>query len=65
MEVIRQVSLEAGRDNYATYIEFDKFTKHSVIDLMIDQYGNIPLGGTSPEDTLVESVEIPKNDFFV
>jgi len=32
---------------------------------MLDQYGNIPLGGTSPDETLVESVEMPKNDFFV
>ena len=31
---------------------------------MLDQYGNIPLGGTSPDETLVESVEMPKNDFF-
>ncbi len=30
----------------ATSTEFDKFTPYPVIDLMIDQYGNIPLGGT-------------------
>ena len=30
----------------ATSTEFNKFTKYPVIDLMIDQYGNIPLGGT-------------------
>ncbi|WP_334307951.1 hypothetical protein [Terrisporobacter mayombei] len=30
----------------ATSTEFDKFTKYPVIDLMIDQYGNIPLGGS-------------------
>lgn len=103
--------------NNATSTEFDKFTKYPVIDLMIDQYGNIQLGGTMrlgaypckikpvtimeksysqlniserhrhryefnnkyrvefinsgmiiggtfPDDTLVESVEIPKNDFL-
>ena len=102
----------------ATSTEFDKFTNYPVIDLMIDQYGNIPLGGTmrlgaypckikantimansygnlniserhrhryefnnkyrkefisagmiiggtSPDETLVEAVEIPDNDFFV
>lgn len=51
--------------NDATSTEFDKFTKYLVIDLMIDQYGNITLGGTSPDETLVESVEMPKNDFFM
>lgn len=102
----------------ATSTEFDKFTKYPVIDLMIDQYGNIPLGGTmrlgaypckikentimaksygelniserhrhryefnnkyrqdfinagmiiggtSPDETLVEAVEVQSNDFFV
>ena len=102
----------------ATSTEFDKFTPYPVIALMIDQYGNIPLGGTmrlgaypckikkdtmmemcyrslniserhrhryefnnkykddfinkgmiiggtSPDETLVEAVEIPENDFFV
>ena len=104
--------------NSATSTEFNKFTKHPVIDLMIDQYGNIALGGTmrlgaypckikegtilaksygklniserhrhryefnnkykndfinagmiiggtSPDETLVEAIEIPKNNFFV
>lgn len=102
----------------ANSTEFDKFAKYPVIDLMIDQYGNIPLGGTmrlgaypckiktgtimeraygklniserhrhryefnnkyrkdfinagmiiggtSPDETLVESVEISDNNFFV
>ena len=102
----------------ATSTEFNRFTKYPVIDLMIDQYGNIPLGGTmrlgaypckikegtllekcynarniserhrhryefnnkyresfinggmiiggtSPNDKLVESVEIPANKFFI
>lgn len=102
----------------ANSTEFDKFTLYPVIDLMIDQYGNIPLGGTmrlgaypckikpntimelsygklniserhrhryefnnkykekfidkgmiiggtSPDEKLVEAVEIPNNDFFV
>ena len=102
----------------ATSTEFNKFTKHPVIDLMIDQYGNIALGGTmrlgaypckikegtvlsksykklniserhrhryefnnkyindfinlgmiiggtSPDETLVEAIEIPENNFFV
>lgn len=30
----------------ATSSEFDPLVKYPVIDLMIDQYGNIPLGGT-------------------
>lgn len=104
--------------NNATSTEFDKFSKYPVIDLMIDQYGNIPLGGTmrlgtypckikegtmmersygklniserhrhryefnnkyrkdfinsgmviggtSPDENLVEGVEVPNNDFFV
>lgn len=104
--------------NNANSTEFDKFAEYPVINLMIDQYGNIPLGGTmrlgsypckikkgtimerayvksniserhrhryefnnkyrkdfimagmviggtSPDDTLVESVEVPSNDFFV
>ena len=104
--------------NSANSTEFNRFTKHPVIDLMIDQYGNIALGGTmrlgaypckikegtilaksygklniserhrhryefnnkyindfinsgmivggtSPDGTLVEAVEIPKNNFFV
>ena len=102
----------------ANSTEFDKFTSYPVIDLMIDQYGNIPLGGTmrlgaypckikpntmmelsygklniserhrhryefnnkykekfiykgmiiggtSPDEQLVEAVEISNNDFFV
>ena len=104
--------------NSANSTEFNRFTKHPVIDLMIDQYGNIALGGTmrlgaypckikegtilaksygklniserhrhryefnnkyindfinagmivggtSPDEALVEAVEIPKNNFFV
>ena len=102
----------------ATSTEFDPHVKYPVIDLMIDQYGNIPLGGTmrlgaypckikentmmkecygetniserhrhryefnnkyrkqfvegglllsgtSPDDKLVEAVEVPKNKFHV
>ena len=30
----------------STSTEVDKFNKYPVIDLMIDEYGNIPLGGT-------------------
>ena len=104
--------------NGATSTEFDKLSQYPVIDLMIDQYGNIPLGGTmrlvaypckikentimaksygqlniserhrhryefnnkyrkdfisagmviggtSPDENLVECVEVPNNDFFV
>lgn len=102
----------------ATSSEFDPDSKHCVIDLMPDQHGNIPKGGTmrlgaypckiakdslmrkaygedliqerhrhryefnnvyreelekaglrvtgtSPDDRLVEAVEIPANDFFI
>ncbi|MDE7216196.1 MAG: gamma-glutamyl-gamma-aminobutyrate hydrolase family protein, partial [Clostridia bacterium] len=102
----------------ATSSEFDSKSKHCVIDLMPDQHGNIPKGGTmrlgaypckiakdslmskaygedliqerhrhryefnneyreqlskaglritgtSPDERLVEAVEIPANDFFI